>query len=96
MALRNARSFSCGSRFGSSRSTSRCADSLRTPVGSPAASRAISPPSGSFVARVISASRSAAELAQPVWRSYEPRSAGLSGTSASSWSRVGMPFGKAP
>ncbi len=47
--------------------------SLKMPVGSPRASRTISPPSGSGVAAVIPASRIARELAQPVCPSTRPR-----------------------
>ena len=48
---------------GATRSTSDCALSLRTPVGSPLASRTIVPPSTSGVSRVMPAARSAALFA---------------------------------
>ena len=50
-------------------SSSSWADSRRMPVGSPDASRAISPPTGSGVSRVMPARRRARELAQIVWPS---------------------------
>ena len=53
----------CGARRG------RCASSLRAPVGSPSASRTITPLGGSGVVRSMPATRSAAVFAQPVWPS---------------------------
>ena len=45
------------------------AASLNRPVGSPRASRTITPPGGSAVAAVTPASRMAAELASAMWPS---------------------------
>ena len=59
---------------GRSRSTSSAALSRRVPIGTPAASRSIRPPTGSGVAAVRPASSSAFEFTQLEWPSAEPRS----------------------
>ena len=94
--LRSARSFSWGSSFGTSRPTSSMALSLRTPVGSPFASRTTSPPGGSFVSRVTPGEAQG----QRSWPSRCGRRRrrgrpGGPGRAASSCGRDGRPSGNA-
>ena len=63
--------------------------SRKTPVGSPSASRSITPPGTSAVAAVIPARRSAALFSQMECRSLLSRATGTSGATASSSARCG-------
>ena len=74
MAARSAASCSARVGFGSSAVTRPIAASLSTPVGSPVrGSFTMTPFAGLRVRRVMPASFSAAEFAQPVWPSYDGR-----------------------
>ena len=82
-------------RSGSSGVTRLAAPSCSMPTGSPPASRSMRPSAGSGVDLSIPAARSAAVLTQAPCPSRLGRNTGLSATTASSRSRVGMPPGKA-
>ena len=91
----SARSASAWSIAGATAATRRSASSMNTPVGSPAASRTINPPSGcpcaSCAADAGSAAiaRSAAEFTHPAWPSTRPSQTGRSGNAASRSAAVG-------
>ena len=74
---------------GTSRVTRSAALSLRMPVGSPAASLTMAPPSGAGVSRVMPAIFSATVFASPMWPSSRCTKTGLSGVTASINARVG-------
>jgi hypothetical protein len=68
------------------------AASMKTPVGSPDASRMIFPPAGSGVAAVMRAARIAAVLASPAWPSMRRTQTGRSPTTRSSAAARGNSF----
>ena len=83
------RSSRFSSSLGMTRVISAIALSTNTPVGLPAASRMISPPSGALESRVMPAAFRAAVLAQPAWPSTRVNQAGRSPVTSSSSAAVG-------
>ena len=86
----SAASISASDGAGTAAWTASVAFSLNTPPGSPDASRAISPPGGSGVSRVIPAAARAAEFTHSRWPSLLLSAAGRSPVTASRSLRCGQ------
>ena len=89
IAASNALSATAGGGSGTASSSSPCALSLSSPVGSPFLSRTITPPSTAGIAFVTFAAASARPFASPMWPSSRLTHTGLSGVTESIQWRVG-------